>query len=191
MIMGRTFAGHILDMFEFGIENFKGSDAFAHPIHIQAEIKPVLVFQGEPFEVSEKHNRLKNYFIDFFKLTDMSECNIVEMRRAIVFTCKSETDPIVFQHLECHPVSEPMVHKNKQAFREIGPSFSLRFRRDKIASSDLYKNACKQPKVLNSEKKKFNKNKFTNELGQEKAKVFVTNQELDTLATRKFFKGKK
>jgi len=103
----------------------------------------VLLFQGEPFEVSEKHLRLKNYFIDFFKLTDISECNIVEMRRAIIFTCASETDPIVFQHVECEQVAEPLVHKNKINFREIGPSFSLRFRRDKIASLDLYKTACK------------------------------------------------
>jgi len=66
----------------------------------------------------------------------------------------------------------------------------LRFRRDKIASSDLFKTACKQPKVSNADKKKFDKNKFTTELGEEKAKVFVQSQDLDTIATRKFFKNK-
>ena len=97
------------------------------------------------------------------------------MRRAIIFTCKSESDPIQFQHVECEQVAEPLVHQNKISFREVGPSFCMRFRRDKIASADLYKTACKQPRVTNMEKKKFDKNKYTTELGEEKAKVFVQN----------------
>jgi hypothetical protein len=37
---------------------------------------------------------------------------------------------------------------------EVGPHFDLKFRRNQIASGDLFKTACKKPKVLNPEKKK-------------------------------------
>ena len=56
---------------------------------------------------------------------------------------------------------------------EIGPRYTLTWRRDKIASADLYKEACKQPKVTNVEKKKAEKNMFTDEFGQKMGKVFI------------------
>ena len=41
---------------------------------------------------------------------------------------------------------------------EVGPRFTLGWRRDRIASDDLYKTACKKPKVTNPEKSKARKN---------------------------------
>lgn len=49
----------------------------------------------------------------------------------------------------------------------------MQFRRDKIADSDLYKAACKQPKLVSTETKKLKKNMFTDEFGQQKGKVFI------------------
>ena len=49
----------------------------------------------------------------------------------------------------------------------------MKLRRDQIASTDLYKNACRKPKVANPEKKKFRKNMFTTEMGEKKGKVFL------------------
>ena len=73
---------------------------------------------------------------------------------------------------------------------EIGPCFDLSFRRDKIAAADLYKTACKQPKHESAESKRLNKNVFTDEFGQVKAKVFVQQQDTKTLVTRKYSKVK-
>ena len=53
LVLGRVFDGHVLDMFEFGIENFKGTALFKATEHITSELKPILLFQGEQFEVSE------------------------------------------------------------------------------------------------------------------------------------------
>lgn len=119
----------------------------------------------------------------------MQEANISELQRVIVFTCRGETEPIEMNHLECGTVTETLVKKNAVPFKEIGPSFSMRLRRDKIAGTDLFKEACRKPKVLNPEKKKANKNRFTDELGETKGKVFVQQQALKTLNLRKF--GKK
>lgn len=103
----------------------------------------------------------------------MSEANISELQRVIVFTCRGETEPIQFKHLECEEITEAAALKDAVAFREIGPSFEMRIRREKMASTDLFKEACQQPKIANKEKKRANKNKFTNVLGETKAKVFI------------------
>ena len=60
------FDGHVLDEFEMGIENYKGIKDFAPPKHVQSDDKPILIFQGEAFENSDKHKRLKNLLIDMF-----------------------------------------------------------------------------------------------------------------------------
>ena len=62
LIFGRLFASHILDMFEFGVSNYKPITAFVAQ-EITQHLKPLLVFQGEQFEFSEKHRQLKNFFI--------------------------------------------------------------------------------------------------------------------------------
>ena len=107
----------------------------------------------------------------------------------IVFTCRGATEPIEMNHLEVREVSEGLVKKNAVPFKEIGPCFSLRLRRDKIATTDLFKEACRKPKVANVEKKKANKNKYTNDIGETKAKVFIQQQDIKTLTLHKF--GKK
>ena len=120
----------------------------------------------------------------------MVEADIAELRRVLVFTCKGETDSISVRHLECKDITEAAANKDAVAFREIGPSFNMRLRREKMATPELFKDACRKPKIANMEKKKANKNKYTNILGETKAKVFMQPQDLDTIATRKFRIGK-
>jgi len=101
-------------------------------------------------------------------------------------TCRGEESPIEFRHLECGEVSEALANKNAVPFREIGPCFDMRPRRDKIATTEAYKEACRKPKIRNQDKKKGDKNKYVTALGDVKGKVFVQHQDLDTLATRKY-----
>lgn len=63
LVVGRIFDGHVLDMFEFGVEDYKGCASFHTPDMISKDLKPIMLFQGEPFENSEKHKRIKNLFI--------------------------------------------------------------------------------------------------------------------------------
>lgn len=71
---------------------------------------------------------------------------------------------------------------------EVGPSFTLTHRRSKVATHDEFKAACKKPAVVKAETKKIKKNMFTNQLGEQKAKVYLQQQAVDTIATRKFKK---
>lgn len=57
--------------------------------------------------------------------------------------------------------------------KEIGPRFDLKVRRNQVASLDLYKLACRKPKVLNMEKKRFKKNMYTTDIGDKRARVFI------------------
>ena len=104
----------------------------------------------------------------------------------MLFTCRGELQPVEFKQLECEHIDEANVQMRTVPFREVGPSFSMVLRRDKMASVDLFKEACKQPKVQNFDKKRADKNKYTTALGEKKGKVFIQHQDLETIALRKY-----
>ena len=56
---------------------------------------------------------------------------------------------------------------------EIGPRYTLTWRRETLASAELFKEACKKPFLTNYEKDKARKNMYTDEWGQQKGKVFL------------------
>jgi len=56
--------------------------------------------------MSEKHRRLKNLFIDFFKMADSTEINVVEMQRILVFTCPNNNAPVVCKQYEAGSIRE-------------------------------------------------------------------------------------
>ena len=142
--------------------------------------------------MNEAHKRMKNLFIDFFKMSDSNEINVVQMQRIIVFTCQNNTSPVVCKHYEAGVIKEQDVKQNNlPELKEIGPSFSLALRRDRIASQQLFKEACRQPKVINVVKKNQDKNKFTNVLGETKGKVYIQQQDLRTIALKKYGSDKK
>jgi ribosome production factor 2 len=101
-------------------------------------------------------------------VADYDEVNIAELKRVIVVTAVDDKR-INFRHYEVNPgktVNETDVKNKMLQLNEIGPRFEMTFRRDKIASHELFKTACKQPKLENPEKKKAKKNLFTDNLGQ-------------------------
>lgn len=128
-------------------------------------------------------------FLDFFKYSDYEEANIAELKRVMIFTAMTETK-IEVRHYEMKSINETDVKKQSLGMSEIGPCFDLSFRRDKIAAADLYKAACKQPRLESVDNKRMNKNVYTDEFGQTKGKVFIQQQDIDTLVTRKYNKIK-
>ena len=74
----------------------------------------------------------------------------------MVFTSIDE-NKIQCRHFEVNvgkQINETDVKKKTLGMNEIGPRFDVSFRRDKIADSDLFKQACRQPKTMNAETKK-------------------------------------
>lgn len=112
-----------------------------------------------------------------FKQSDYESVNIAEMKRVLAITSITE-DLISIQHYQVNSgkkINETDVANKSLSFTETGPSFNLMLRRDKQADSDLYKTACKQPK-MSAEAKRLKKNLFTDEFGQQKGKVFLQQQ---------------
>lgn len=94
----------------------------------------------------------------------------MELKRVLVFTSVSESTIQVRHYQVSSAITESL---QSVEFKEIGPHFDLKLRRNQIAASDLYKLACKKPKITNMEKKKAKKNVYTTELGERKGKVFL------------------
>lgn len=111
--------------------------------------------------------RFKNYLIDFFKLSDYKEANIGELKRVMVFTTCSEKK-ITFRQYEMNPGSTVNVTDVKNLtlkMEEVGPRFDLAWRRDRLATDELFKEACKKPKIRNVEMHKARKNMYTDAFG--------------------------
>jgi ribosome production factor 2 len=109
--------------------------------------------------------RFKNYLIDFFKTSDYEEANINELKRVMVFTCVGDT-VIHSKQFEVRDINVTNVDKSDLDLNEVGPRYTLTVRRNNIASDELYKDACKKPKITNIERKKWHKNMYTDEFGQ-------------------------
>jgi len=63
-------------MIEGGVEQFKSTHDFKPAHFVTNDVKPLLIFQGEPFDNIDKHKRFKNLLIDFFRLSDLEEADI-------------------------------------------------------------------------------------------------------------------
>jgi len=129
-------------MFEFGVSNYRGLKEFKAQ-EVNNQIKPLLSFQGDQFDFSEKHKRFKNLLIDLYKTTDYEEANIPELKRIMVFTSVGETIINCRQFEITKTFTETDTNNKSLPLSEIGPSYDLSFRRDRAGASDLFKAACR------------------------------------------------
>jgi len=78
----------------------------------------------------------------------------------MVFTSTSET-VITFKQFEVNAggkINVTDVKNQTLTMNEVGPRFTLGWRRAKLAADDLYKDACRKPKIRNVEMHKARKN---------------------------------
>jgi len=75
------------------------------------------------------------------------------MKRVLVFNALSDKK-ITMRHYEVPQIAEHLVAKGDIEMKEVGPRIDLSVRRQKVGSSDLFKTACKKPKLINTEKKR-------------------------------------
>lgn len=178
LVFGRFFDGHVLDMIEFGVENFKSLAEFK-TAKIASGTKPCLVFSGEEFETNMEYKRAKSLLIDFWRGETVSNIRLQGLEHVIQFTAFD--GKILFRSyrvlLKKSGLKNPRVE-----LEEIGPSMDLKMRRTKLASDDLYKEAMKQPKTLKPRKIK---NVEHDNLGTKTGRIHMQTQDLDNLQTRK------
>lgn len=181
LILGRTFDGVILDMFEFNIDgnNFKSM----HDLDGKREAsvglgsKPLLVFQGEEWESNDTFAKLKNFFIDYFRGDVIPKLSLSGVEHAIVLSTMGG-NKILFRHygilLRKSTGKLPRVE-----LEEVGPRMDLEFKRHKQAPDDIVKNSLKVPKQAQV---KLDKNIERDAIGNRLGRIHLQRQDIDKMA---------
>jgi len=177
LVAGRIFDSHVLDMFEFGIEDFKCLSDFK-TAKVAAATKPMLLFT-EGFDDQPEYIRLKNFFIDFFRGPVVEYVNLTGLEHLLVFSVVNKK--VLFRSfrvtLKKSESKAPAVE-----LEEIGPHMNFVLRRTQLASADLFKSACRKPKQLKPKKVK---NVKRDVFGTTHGRVHMERQDYTKLQTRK------
>ncbi|CAG5100379.1 Similar to Rpf2: Ribosome production factor 2 homolog (Mus musculus) [Cotesia congregata] len=178
LIMGRTFEHSLLDMVEFGVENYKGLNEFKID-KISSGLKPMLVFNGDLFENNDLYSKIKNLFIDMFQREIVDNIRLQGLEQVLSFTA---VDGKI--HLRNYKVllKKSSTRVPRIELVEIGPSMDLAVRRSKLASDDLFKQSCKKPKEY---KIKAKKNISSDNFGTKFGRIHLGVQHIDKIQTRK------
>lgn len=96
LVLGRTFAFRILDMFEFGIEHFQPLQTFARSKSAPGSA-PLLIFNGADYAASETTRIMQSLFLDLFRAPDDAKAiNLAGIDRVIVLTLHGNvSDPSI------------------------------------------------------------------------------------------------
>jgi ribosome production factor 2 len=187
LIFHRFYENQVLDVLEMGVDEIQTMEDFKNCMSIEIGQQPILMFQGDCFDMSEKHEKFRNMMIDFFRIKTLSEVNIVECNRLIVFTSRNKDEPVLMQQFESGKINEALAGSSQIALREIGPRARLDIRRYTPPTKDLWKACMKKIKTKTMDEKR---NIEKNELGQRIGKAFIQQQDLGTLALKKVRKRK-
>ncbi|RLU17366.1 hypothetical protein DMN91_009600 [Ooceraea biroi] len=178
LIMGRMYKHMLLDMAEFGIDSYKGLKDFKVD-KITSGLKPLLIFNGQLFESNHEYGRIKNLLIDMFQRETVDKIRLQGLEHVLSFTAAE--DKILLRSYRVL-LKKSATRIPRIELEEIGPRADLLCRRNKLASEDLFKEACKKPKAL-KEKKKKNISKDT--LGTMYGRIHIGAQNINSIQTRK------
>ena len=183
LILGRLFDHKMLDMVEFGIENFKSISDFEGD-KIPLGTKPCLLFSGSLFETHDELKRIKNLFIDFFRGPKVAKIRLQGLEHAIQFTALEKNGkPVIYFRSYKIILKKSGTRVPRVELEEMGPNFDLSLRRSHLASEDLFKTACKQ--IKNKDKPKKVKNVTKDAFGSTLGRLHIPAQNIGTIQTRK------
>lgn len=180
LVMGRLFDGHILDMVEFGVENYRAIEDFG--ARISLGVKPVLVFAGEAFETEFDMIRIKNLLNDFFQGPVPERVRVKGIEHVIMFIAHGGKI-----YIRPYLVEQKKTTGSDRAVatcHDMGPQLDLVIRRTQLADHDHFSQACKQKPKL--PKSKRNKNVTKDELGTTHGKIHIGRQDFDKMYNVKY-----
>lgn len=172
LVLGRLFDGHVLDMAEFGIDKFVSMTTIQGPKCAEG-IKPVLIFNG--FSEDPSLQRIQNLLIDMFRGPVVDNVRLAGFEHAMSFTALDGKMFVRNYRIE-------LKKKQPLELHDMGPSFDLSIRRTKLASTDLFRRATKQPKTAKPKKQK---NVSHDVFGSKLGRIHMTSQDLSQLPDRR------
>ena len=181
LIMGRMFDHTLLDMYEFGVTNFRSIETFTGVRKPNVGTKPCIIFQGEKFEFEEKYKRLLNFFLDFFHGEERATVNLVQLDHVIVISCNPIDDSIFIRHYSVD-LKKSGTNLPKIVLNEVGPAIDLALRRVREAPVEMWRKSMERPR---EQKPRKVKNVSTNMFGQKLGTVHMNRQDFDKLNIKK------
>ncbi|NP_001080306.1 ribosome production factor 2 homolog S homeolog [Xenopus laevis] len=178
LIFGRMYDFHVLDMVELGVEKYVSLQEIKN-CKCPEGTKPLLIFAGDAFEMSEDYRRLKSLLIDFFRGPTVTGVRLAGLEHVLHFTA---VDGKIFMRSYKVLMKKSGCRTPRIELEEIGPSFDFVVRRTHLASDDLYRLSLKQPKALKAKKKK---NISHDAFGTKFGRIHMQKQDLSKLQTRK------
>jgi ribosome production factor 2 len=173
-----VFNGELLDMFEFGVEEFAAMHQFRSQ-KAAVGAKPCILLDGPEWENSEQMRLIGNFLVDFFQGTPVTKVNLAGLDRII--SLSSRDGVVHFRHysiaLKKSGTSIPRVD-----LTEMGPRFDLRLRRSTTAAADVRKESLRVPAQLRPVKRK---NVSTNVFGEKIGRIHMPRQELGGMINKK------
>lgn len=186
LIFGRLFDHHIMDMFEFGVENYKGIAAFASETAggSSTDVKPCLLFTGAEWEHDPTLTYLKTLLTDFFHGEVVEHLDPLGIEQVLCFTAR----PNGKVHMRCYCARLLKSSEGKTPYvtlQEMGPSLDLAMRRTQQAAPDVMKAAMTHPKATDAKPKKI-KNVERSKLMGKQGRLHMPRQDLGGLTTARF-----
>lgn len=182
LVLGRTFGFRILDMFEFAISNYTPSAKFPN-LKSAPGSKPLILFNGDDFDVSHTTRTMRSLLLDIFRgADDMNVVNLAGIDRVIVFTLRADS-AVMFQQYVITLRKGAVSGSPKVELTEAGPRFDLVLRRSQCAPDSLLKEAMRKPKDPTVVRKI--KNVSRDDMGDKRGRVHVGQQHLSGLALAK------
>eukprot|EP01133_Synstelium_polycarpum_P015004 gene15004-17742_t len=179
LVMGRLFNDTIYDMFEFGITDYKSIASFPAGSKCNLGNKPCFIFNGPEFENDNAYKQIANMFLDFFRGRVVEYINLAGLDHVIVCTVVDQV--ILFRHYSVL-FKRSGTKIPKVELQEMGPSFDITVRRNKMPSEEVVADSLK---VHRSVVPKSVRNVDTNELGETYGTVHKGRQNFDEIALRK------
>eukprot|EP01080_Neovahlkampfia_damariscottae_P008404 gene8404-229_t len=179
LIMGRLFNHLLLDMVEFGVENYQTMN-YSSKTMSQLGSKPMIIFQGE-FNNSDELKEIQNLLIDYFNGETPKKINLLGLDHVIVFSLINEK----LINMERFQVEIKNQKKPQVSLTKIGPSMNLKIKRTKFATPELKKEAMRVPQELRKGKNR-NKNISFDALGTKEGRLHVQQENLDNIALKRY-----
>lgn len=162
-------------------------------------------FASELFDTHPRFVQVKSMLLDFFNGEPMEAVSLQGLGSVISVSLAptppnlnlenaeddTTTTPLPMIHLRCYTVRllASGVRTPRAELVPMGPSLDMTLRRHEAADEELLKRAMKQPKLKKQDIEKGlgkkEKNMEVDEMGDVRARIHVTKQNLDKLQTRK------
>jgi len=178
LILGRSYDGHILDLIEFGCQNYSSVESFPGTKKLIAS-KPLFAFLGDQWESDITFSKLQNFLLDFFRGDKIDKLSLKGVDHVIVCA--------VIEGVVSLRVFNVSFMKSGSRIPTVkldpmGPFLDMTIRRTQFASDDLMKLACRLPAGI---KKAKVKNVKESSLGEKIGRIHMKKQDLDKMGGKR------